>query len=122
MEDLLFENISAIELANMSRYDLIDGQEVFYSPIKNLSTIKRRFDPNNIISTALNNKTSYAIDLTSRIGSGEYDGVTKGVPVLDDSLTSSGYGSIFFYIDDLKEGEIIEIQLVSSGTIDEIGE
>lgn len=116
MQDLLFEDIGAIELANMSRYDLIDGQEVFYSPIKNLSTIKRRFDPNNIISTATKTKTSYAIDLTSRIGSGQYNGITKGVPVLGND------GEILFYIDGLKEKEIVEIQLVDSGTIDEIGE
>lgn len=116
MQDLLFEDIAAIELANMSRYDLIDGQEVSYSPIKNLSTIKRRFDPNNIIATATKNKTSYAIDLISRTGSGEYNGVTKGVPVLSDN------GEIFFYLDGLRDGEIIEIQLVGSGTIDEIGE
>lgn len=116
MQDLLFEDIGAIELANMSRYDLIDGQQVYYSPIKNLSVIKKRFDPNNIIATATKNKTSYAIDLLSRIGTGTYNGITKGVPVLGDD------GEILFYVDGLKEGEIVEIQLVSSGTIDEIGE
>lgn len=119
MIDLLYEDIGAIELANMSRHDLIDGQNVEYSPIKNLSSLKRRFDPNNIIASSLSNQTffsQFSIDLNSRIGIGDYLNRTKGVPFLDTDTQE-----IYFYLDVLKTGEIVEIEFVSSGTIDEIG-
>lgn len=128
MQDLLFEDIGAIELANMSRYDLIDGQEVYYSPIKNLPSIKRRFDPNNIIASSTKGKSAYAIDLISKIGSGTITETTsannvrevsKGVPYTD--INSSGeVVDIHFYMDGLKSGEIVEIQLISNGTIGKV--
>ena len=34
MSDLLFENIGGQELINISRNDLVNGQDVAYSPIK----------------------------------------------------------------------------------------
>lgn len=119
IQDLLFEDIGAIELANMSRHDLIDGQSVSYSAIKNLSSLKRRFDPNNIISSSLSLQSffsQYSIDLNSRIGTGKYLNRTKGVPFLDTDTYE-----IYFYIDTLKTGEVVEVQFLSSGTIDEIG-
>jgi hypothetical protein len=119
MIDLLYEDIGAVELANMSRHDLIDGQNVEYSPIKNLSSLKRRFDPNNIIASSLSNQTffsQFSIDLNSRIGIGDYLNRKKGVPFLDTDTQE-----IYFYLDVLKTGEIVEIEFVSSGTIDEIG-
>ena len=119
IEDLLFEDIGAIELANISRHDLIDGQNVSYSAIKNLSSLKRRFDPNNIISSSLSLQSffsQFSIDLNSRIGTGKYLNRTKGVPFLDTDTYE-----IYFYIDTLKTGEVVEVQFLSSGTIDEIG-
>ena len=35
--DLLFENISSHELIQISRKDIINGQKIFYNPIKNLN-------------------------------------------------------------------------------------
>ena len=37
MTDLIFEDIGGYELATISRHDLVNGQEVIYSPIKNLT-------------------------------------------------------------------------------------
>jgi hypothetical protein len=119
IEDLLFEDIGAVELANISRHDLIDGQSVSYSAIKNLSSLKRRFDPNNIIASSLSLQSffsQFSIDLNSRIGTGKYLNRTKGVPFLDEYTQE-----IYFYVDTLKTGEVVEIQFLSSGTIDEIG-
>lgn len=117
--DLLYEDIGAMDLANMSRHDLIDGQDVSYSAIKNLSSLRRRFDPNNIIASSISNQTfssQFSIDLNSRIGIGDYLNRTKGVPFLDSETQE-----IYFYIDTLKSGEIVEVEFVSNGTIDEIG-
>ena len=38
MTDLIFEDIGGFELATISRHDLVNGQKVSYSPIKNLTS------------------------------------------------------------------------------------
>ena len=48
--DLLFENISSHELIQISRKDIINGQKIFYNPIKNLIDINNQFNPNNILA------------------------------------------------------------------------
>lgn len=48
--DLVFENIGGQELINISRNDTVDGKEIYYNPIKNLSIINQQYNPKNIIS------------------------------------------------------------------------
>lgn len=105
MQDLLFEDIGAVELANISRSDLIDGQETIYSPIKNLATVRREFNPNNIILTASNNDyfTRFGIDLFAK---------TIYEPYFDDG------GNLVIEIDGLSEAEEVQVEILSNGTID----
>lgn len=109
MQDLLFEDIGAVELANISRTDLIDGQQTIYSPIKNLSTVRREFNPNNIILTTSNNDyfTRFGIDLTTK---------TIYEPYFDEN------GDLVIEIDGLVSGEEIEVEILSNGTIDTVEE
>jgi hypothetical protein len=103
--DLLFEDIGATELANMSRSDLIDGQEVIYAPIKNLPTIRRSFNPNNIVATSYDTDyfSRFAIDLSLR---GVYE------PYFDDN------GDLVIEIDTVEDSEEIQVQILTNGTID----
>lgn len=109
IQDLLYEDIGAVELANISRTDLIDGQDVLYSPIRNLSSIRREFNPNNIIAT------SYSTDYFSRFG---IDLIARGVyePYFDEE------GSLVVEIENVGDGEDIQVQILSSGTINIIEE
>jgi hypothetical protein len=50
MTDLIFEDIGGYELATISRHDLVNGQKVNYSPIKNLTDLYSQYNPNNILS------------------------------------------------------------------------
>lgn len=50
MEYLLFQQISGQELLLISRADLLNGQEVVYQPIKDLSDIAFQYSSSNIIS------------------------------------------------------------------------
>ena len=50
MADLIFENIGGQELINITRSDIVNGQKISYQPIKNLSSIQQRYNPNNILS------------------------------------------------------------------------
>lgn len=49
MTDLIFEDIGGYELATISRHDLVNGQKVNYSPIKNLTDLYLQYNPNNMI-------------------------------------------------------------------------
>lgn len=110
---LEYEDISGMELINISRSDIIDGQNVVYSPIKNLSSLRRKYNPNNIISsaaTATSTFSKYAIDLILRIG--------------EDPQTSLPYepyfnenGDLVIEIQDVREDEIVEVEIDSNGTI-----
>lgn len=45
LTDLLFEDIGGEEILSVSRTDLVNGQNVIYSPIKNLSDIGISYNP-----------------------------------------------------------------------------
>jgi len=107
--DLLFEDIGAVELANISRTDLIDGIEVLYAPIKNLSIMRRDYNPNNIVAT------SYSTDYFSRFG---IDLSTKGIhePYFDDN------GNLVVEIDIVSSEEEIQVQILTNGTISEVND
>ena len=109
IQDLLYEDIGAVELANISRSDLIDGQDVLYSPIRNLSSVRREFNPNNIIAT------SYSTDYFSRFG---IDIDSRGIyePYFDED------GNLIIEVETVNDGEEIQVQLLSSGTINLIEE
>lgn len=49
MTDLIFEDIGGYELATISRHDLVNGQKVSYSPIKNLTDLYLQYNSNNIL-------------------------------------------------------------------------
>ena len=103
--DLLFEDIGATELANISRSDLIDGQSVIYAPIKNLPTIRREFNPNNIVATAHDTDyfSRFAIDLSLR---GIYE------PYFSND------GGLMIEIETVGDNEEIQVQILTNGTID----
>lgn len=109
IQDLIFEDVGATELSNISRSDLIDGQNVTYSPIKNLSEVRREFNPNNIVATA------YAMSYFSRFG---IDIDSRGIhePYFDDS------GNLIIEVDSVEDGEELQVQIISDGTIDLVDE
>jgi hypothetical protein len=108
LQELLYQDISSMELANISREDLIDGQTVFYTPIVNLAKIKKQYDPNNIIavgSSANSYFSRFGIDLNLR-------GMNE--PYLDDD------GNMVIEIDTIEEDENIEVEILATGTINEV--
>lgn len=103
-----FEELGGTELINISRYDLIDGIRVAYNPIANLSRLRQRFNPNNIIALDVLYQNEFArasIDLISR---GIYE------PYFDDD------GNLVVEIDIIKPEENIDVQISESGTVTRI--
>lgn len=109
IQQLLFEDIGAVELANISRSDLIDGQPAVYTPIANLSTLNREFNPNNIIATSNN------LDYFSRFG---LDLSSRGIhaPYFNDN------GDLVIEIDTVYDGEEVQVEILTNGTINLVGD
>jgi hypothetical protein len=60
MTDLIFEDIGGQELINIARNDIVNGQQISYSPIKNLTSIQQQYNPNNIINLQSTSDTYFA--------------------------------------------------------------
>ncbi len=129
MTDLIFEDIGGYELATISRHDLVNGQKVIYAPIKNLTDLYLQYNPNNVLR--LQSSDSYFKSLSLSIfdrlpncGTG-YDLVgddpdlTKRTkvpnckPVYIDPIT----GDLVINLINMKEGEQVEVEILSAGNI-----
>ena len=114
MTDLLFENIGGQELINIARNDTVNGQEVAYQPIKNLSILQQQYNPNNIVSlqqTSDKYFLNFPIKLDSKIpniGNGP-----NGSNVYVDPNT----GDLIIELVNMLSNEQVEINLATNGTI-----
>jgi hypothetical protein len=114
MVDLIFENIGGQELINISRNDIINGQDVLYSPIKNLHSLYLEYNPNNIIkleNTADTYFKNFPIRLENKI---PMDGTgPEGEIVYIDQIT----GDLVINVTNLDSDEQVDIQILNSGEI-----
>lgn len=114
MTDLIFENIGGQELLNIARNDTINGQKIIYQPIKNLTTIQQKYNPNNIVSlqqTFDKYFQGFSIQLDEKIpnvGNGP-----NGETVYVDPET----GDLVIELVNIYQGEQVESQISISGTI-----
>jgi hypothetical protein len=70
MTDLTFEQIGGQEILGVSRGDLVNGQDVVYTPIQNLSTIEAKYNSKNLLPLSDTSKTifdNYPIKLENYI-------------------------------------------------------
>jgi hypothetical protein len=114
MTDLIFENIGGQELINIARNDIVNGQQVSYQPIKNLSSIQQQYNPNNILalqSTSDKYFANFPIKLESKIptpGTGP-----NGRHVYIDPIN----GNLIIEAINIESDEQIEVEITVSGTI-----
>jgi len=113
MFDQIFENIGGQELISITRSDIVNGQKISYQPIKNLSAIQQRYNPNNILSlqqTADKFFAGFSIKLEDKIP--EVGNGTNGENVY---LNASGDLVIEFI--NINADEQVETLISASGTI-----
>jgi hypothetical protein len=114
MADLIFENIGGQELLNIARNDIVNGQQISYSPIKNLSSIQQQYNPNNIVSlqsTSDKYFANFSIKFEEKVpnaGSGP-----NGQNVYIDQST----GDLIIESVNIASDEQIDVQIAISGTI-----
>jgi hypothetical protein len=113
MFDQIFENIGGQELISITRSDIVNGQKISYQPIKNLSAIQQRYNPNNILSlqqTANKFFAGFSIKLEDKIpqvGNG-----TNG-----ENVYLNATGDLVIEFVNVNADEQIETQISVSGTI-----
>lgn len=114
MTDLIFEDIGGQEIINIARHDIINGQDVIYQPIRNLTAISLANNSQNIISMPDTSDAffkNFSIKLENKIpnvGSGP-SGETVYIDPTSRSLIIEGVN--------LGRDEQIEVQILSSGAV-----
>ena len=114
MTDLIFENIGGQELINIARNDIVNGQQVSYQPIKNLSSIQQQYNPNNIVSlqsTSDKYFANFSIKLENKIPN-PGTGPNNSYVYLDSTS-----GNLVIEAVNLDIDEQIEVEITVSGTI-----
>ena len=109
MTDLVFERLGGMELIDISRSDMVNGQEVVYQPIKNLSNLALQYNPQNIIAlskTSSNYFKNFPINL---------DNYTPGADQTQHELDSDG--NLVLYFINVPSNEQIQVQLFTSSEV-----
>jgi len=129
MTDLIFEDIGGYELATISRHDLVNGQKVIYTPIKNLTDLYLQYNPNNVLR--LQSSDSYfkslslsILDRLPRCGTGySLEGndpdLTKRtkVPNCKSIYIDPITGDLVINLINMKENEQVEVEILTAGNI-----
>lgn len=113
MSDLIFENIGGQELINITRSDIVNGQKISYQPIKNLSSIQQRYNPNNIVSlqqTSDRYFAGFSIKLDDKIPN-------QGGGINGENIYFNDSGDLIIEFININSDEQIEIQIAVDGTI-----
>jgi hypothetical protein len=126
MINLIFENIGGQELINITRNDIVNGQDVLYSPIKNLKDIYIQYNPNNIIRLENTSDTyfkNFSIRLENKLPysgtapNGEelpYKGTgPNGEVVYIDSST----GDLVINVSSIEPDEQVDVEILTDGEI-----
>lgn len=113
MTDLIFEDIGGQEIINISRNDTINGQEVLYQPIKNITSLNFQYNPNNILAlqtTSANYFKGFGIELSEY-----FPDCGSGYLIIDGSAVQTCRS---VYLDPVT-GDLV-INVVNSTDVDEV--
>jgi len=113
MFDQIFENIGGQELISITRSDIVNGQKISYQPIKNLSAIQQRYNPNNILSlqqTADKFFAGFSIKLEDKVPQ-------IGNGANGENVYLNATGDLVIEFININADEQIETQISVSGTI-----
>ena len=123
MTDLIFEDIGGQEIISIARNDIVNGQNVLYQPIKNITSLFYQYNPQNILALQKTDKEyfkNFPISLQSHVpecGSG-YD-IISGVEVPNckhvyiDPITNN----LIINVINMLPGQEVEVQIVTTGTV-----
>jgi hypothetical protein len=112
MTDLIFEDIGGQELINIARNDILNGIDILYNPIKNISSLYLQYNPNNILALQGISEayfSQFAINFGSRVPS-TGTGPNQSIVYLDED------GNLIIELVNIKDSESVEVQIQVNGS------
>lgn len=112
MTDLIFEDIGGQELINIARSDILNGIDILYNPIKNISSLYLQYNPNNILALQGISEayfSQFAINFGSRVPS-TGTGPNSSIVYLDED------GNLIIELVNMKDSESVEVQIQVNGS------
>jgi len=118
IENLLFENIGANELVKFVRHDTVEGNNASYNIISNLTDIRRKFNPTDLISVQIPDSpfVSNSINLSNKIPT-QQDLDLLGI---DNYVYIDDNGNLIIEVVNMRDREVVEVQIDTNGTIYEV--
>jgi hypothetical protein len=123
---VLFEDLAVNELVQFTRYDTVEGQDPRYTIISNLSNIKQKYRPSDLISGQTPDASyfsQFVIDLDSKIPSLEFLQSRSDVSFANqnnyvwiDELT----GDLVIELINTTSDQLVELEIDTNGTIYEV--
>ena len=113
MTDLIFEDIGGQEIINISRTDIINGQDIIYQPIKNLASINYQYNPQNILAlqdTSENYFKKFPINAANKVPN-TGTGINGSTVYIDEST-----GNLIIELVNIENDEQVEVQILRNGT------
>lgn len=127
---IYFENLAGHEIINIGRSTLINGRNVSYSLIGNLSELQRRYNPLNIFTlpeTVDKYFKNFAIRLDVHVpekGSGpNEERVWIALPKENEDdpppeyLAFAEVGDIIIDVTNMEKNEVVDVQILNSGSL-----
>jgi len=114
MTDLIFEDIGGQEIISIVRNDTVNGQNISYQPIKNISLIQQQYNPNNIIALQ---------DTSDKYFNNFYIKLGKKIPTVGNGLNGNNVyldlitGNILIDTINMESDEQVETEFLVGGTI-----
>jgi antitoxin component YwqK of YwqJK toxin-antitoxin module len=111
---LTLEKIGGLELINLVRHDTVNGQNIVYRPVKNISQIAIDYNPQNIIKmpdSADSYFKNFSIKLENHIQQ-----TTNELPPLVAYIDETTQNVVIDLVN-LKADYEVEVQMVSSGKV-----
>lgn len=117
---LTLEKIGGQELINIARHDTVNGQNIIYQPIKNISDVAIAYNPQNMISfpdSSDNYFKSFPIKLEAHIP--QYEGLVFSDLLSRDNnvFFDAVNNNIIIENINMKRDYDLEIQMLSSGKV-----
>lgn len=113
MTDLIFEDIGGQEIITITRSDIINGQNVLYRPIKNLTMLSYQYSPQRVLGLQDTSKEffdNFPIKLDTHVPS-EGTGPSKEVVYLDPDT-----GDLVINVTNMEPNELVQVSLQSKGS------
>jgi hypothetical protein len=116
---MVFEKLGAVELTKFTRTDTVEGINPYYNIISNLSTIKKEFDPSNLVASQKSDTSLYnafSIKLSNKIPGDQY----LADRALDNYIYIDADGNLIIELDNMTPDELVEVEIDTNGTIVEV--